>query len=103
MTYEDAKFTQPENVGYVERVVRVSVSFAILVVAMLVPAIGTYILFVMTQVAIYLGLTALIGWDPIYAMLKQPTKNMPTQASATVVAPERQLTQVSHGDHRKAA
>ena len=103
MTYVNAKFTQPENVGYVESVVRGSVSIALVVAAMLIPAIGSYSLFVLTQVAIYLGLTAFIGWDPIYAMLKQPASHVPAQTPETVVEPERQSPQVSGGDHKKAA
>jgi hypothetical protein len=103
MTYEDAKFTRPENVGYVESVLRGSVSIALLVAAMLIPAIGSYTLFALTQVAIYLGLTAFIGWDPIYAMKKQTASYGPAQAPATVVSPQGQPPQVSGGDHKKAA
>ena len=103
MTYENAKFTQPENVGYMESIVRGSVSIALLVVAMLIPAIDSYILFALTQVAIYLGLTAFIGWDPIYAMKKQTAENVPAQGPVTAVSPEAQPQQVSGGDHKKAA
>ena len=103
MTYENAKFTQPENVGYMESIVRGSVSIALLVVAMLIPEIGSYILFALTQVAIYLGLTAFIGWDPIYAMLKQPVRDVPAQARAAVVTPEWQQPQVAVSKHKKAA
>ncbi|MEJ2566108.1 MAG: DUF2892 domain-containing protein [Gammaproteobacteria bacterium] len=103
MIHEDAKFTRPENVGSMESIVRGSASMALLVVAMLIPAIGSYLLFALTQVAIYLGLTAFIGWDPIYAMLKQPSSGVPAQSPATVVAQERQQSQVSGGDHKKAA
>jgi hypothetical protein len=103
MTYEDPKFTQPENIGFIERIVRGSLSIALLVAAMLIPAIGTYSLFALTLVAIYLGLTAFIGWHPIYAMLNQSASHVPSQPSAREVAPERQKPQVSGGDHKKAA
>ena len=103
MTYENAKFTQPENVGYVESVMRGSVSIALLVAAMLIPAIDSYILFALTQVAIYLGLTAFIGWDPIYAMKKQTAENVSAQGPVTVVSPEVQTQQVAGSNHKKAA
>ena len=103
MTYEDAKLTQPENVGYIESVVRGSVSIALLVVAMVIPEIGSYSLFALTQVAIYLGLTAFIGWDPMYAMLKRPASYVSAPVPETVVAPERQQPQISGSDHKKAA
>ena len=103
MTYENAKFTQPENVDYIESIVRGSVSIALLVVAMLIPAIGSFTLFALTQIAIYLGLTAFIGWDPIYAMKKQPVRHVPAQSWAAVVPPERQQPQVTGSNHKKAA
>jgi len=103
MTYVNEKFTQPENVGYVESVLRGSVSIALLVAVMLIPAIDSYFLFSLTVVSIYLGLTAFIGWDPIYAMLKQPSSGLPVQAPAVVVTPERQQPHVSGGDHKRAA
>lgn len=103
MTHEDAKFTRPENVTYAERILRGYVSIALLVAAILIPEIGSYSLFALTQVALYLGLTAFIGWDPIYAMLKQPASRVPAQAPAAVVPPEQQQPQVSGSDHKKAA
>jgi hypothetical protein len=103
MTYEDTKFAEVENVGFVEGVVRGSASIAILVAVMLIPSITAYTLFALTQLAIYAGLTAFIGWDPIYAMMKQSASQAPAQAPATVSAAPRQQPQVSGGDHKKAA
>ena len=103
MTYENTKFNRPENVGYVESVIRGSVSIALLVATMLIPEVSSYALFALTQIAIYLGLTAFIGWDPIYAMKKQTAENVSAQGPVTAVSPEVQPQQVSGGDHKKAA
>jgi len=103
MTYEDPKFTEAENVGFVDGVVRGSASIAILVAVMLIPAISSYTLFALTQLAIYAGLTAFIGWDPVYAMMKRPASQVSAQAPATVAAyPQREVEPVS-GGHRQAA
>lgn len=101
MIYEDAKFAEVENVGFVDAVVRGSASIAILVAVMLIPAIGSYTLFALTQLAIYAGLTAFIGWDPIYAMMKGPASQ--AHAPATVSAAPRYEPQISGSDHKKAA
>ena len=53
MTYENTKFNRPENVGYVESVIRGSVSIALLVATMLIPEVSSYALFALTQIAIY--------------------------------------------------
>jgi hypothetical protein len=103
MIYEDEKYTEVENVGFVDGVARGSASIAILMAVMLIPAISSYMLFALTQLAIYAGLTAFIGWDPIYAMLKRPAIQVPAQAPASVDAVPRQEPQVSGGDHKKAA
>lgn len=103
MTYVNAKLTQPENVGYIESVVRGSASIALILLAMQMPEIGSYGLFALTQVAIYLGLTAFIGWDPIYAVLKQTNSYVRSETVVSTVTPKRQETQALDGDHKKAA
>jgi hypothetical protein len=103
MTYVDAKFTEVENVGFVDGVVRGSASIAILVAVMLIPTISSYTLFALTQLAIYAGLTAFIGWDPIYAMKKHPASQASAQAPATVAAYPRREAKSAGGGHRQAA
>jgi hypothetical protein len=104
MTYEDEKFGAVENVGFVDGVVRGSVSIAILVAIMLIPAISSLTLFALTQLAIYAGLTAFIGWDPVYAMMKQRESRRPAQQSSAAVAsyPQRDL-QADSKAHKRAA
>jgi hypothetical protein len=103
MTYEDEKFAEVENVGFVDGVVRGSASIAILVAVMLLPSITAFTLFGLTQLAIYAGLTAFIGWDPIYALLKKVESRRPTQVRATVSSYPQREAQVSGGKHMKAA
>jgi len=103
MTHEDEKFGAVENVGFVEGVVRGSVSIAILVAIMLVPSISSLTLFGLTQLAIYAGLTAFIGWDPLYAMIKRTEPHRPAQPAATVASyPQRELQGDSKA-HKRAA
>lgn len=103
MTYQDAKFSEVENVGFVDSVVRGSASIAILVAVMLLPSITALTLFGLTQLAIYAGLTAFIGWDPLYAVMKGAGTRLPAQAPATVAAYPQREEQASSGDHKKAA
>ena len=103
MTHEDEKFSEVENVGFVDSVVRGSASIAILVAVMLIPSITAATLFGLTQLAIYAGLTAFIGWDPIYALIKQSDSHLPAQAPATVAGyPRREALPVVDG-HKRAA
>jgi len=103
MTYEDEKFGAVENVGFVDGVVRGSLSIAILVAIMLVPSITSLTLFGLTQLAIYAGLTAFIGWDPIYAMMKQAEPQRTVQPTATVASYPRREAQADSKGHKQAA
>ena len=103
MIYEDEKFGVVENVGFVDAVVRGSLSIAILVSIMLVPSITEYMLFGLTQFAIYAGLTAFIGWDPVYAMMKQGEPQRSAPPSATVARYPQRDVQANSDGHKQAA
>jgi hypothetical protein len=104
MTYEDERFAEVENVGFIDSVVRGSASIAIVVAVLLIPSISSFTLFGLTQLAIYAGLTAFIGWDPLYAVLKQSGNQVPAEVvRATAAAYPRNEEPVPGGDHKKAA
>ena len=103
MIYEDEKFAEVENVGFVDCIVRGSTSIVILVAVMLLPSITALTLFGLTQLAIYAGLTAFIGWDPIYALMRHAETQQPAQVRATLASYPQRDAQVSGGKHMKAA
>jgi hypothetical protein len=51
----------------------------------------------------YLGLTAFIGWDPIYTVTKAFQVRAVPQTSAKVVSYQKQARHAYSGDHLKAA
>ena len=103
MIYEGEKFTDVENVGFIDSVVRGSASIAILVTVMLIPSITAVTLFGLTQLAIYAGLTAFLGWDPIYAMMKKPKAQLSAQAPAAVATYSRSEEQPVSSSRKRAA
>ena len=103
MIYEDEKLGAAENVSFVDSVVRGSLSIAILVVIMLAPAITSLTLFGLTQLAIYAGLTAFIGWDPIYAVMKKAQPQRSVQSTATVASYPRREVPADSKAHKQAA
>ena len=103
MAYEDEKLTEVENIGFIDCIVRGSASIAILVAVMLLPSITTITLFGLTQLAIYAGLTAFIGWDPLYALIKQDKARRPERVRAGVTSYPQREAPVSGGKHMKAA
>ena len=90
MTYEDEKFAGAENVGFVDSVIRASVSIAILVAVMLVPSITSLTLFGLTQLA-------------IYAMGKRAEPGRTAEAPASLAAYPRREMQAADSGHKQAA
>ena len=106
MISQAKKFADVENVGMIDSVFRGSLSFAIILSVLLIPAISSSVMVVLTLIAIYTGLTAFISWDPFYALKKssryQLSENV--KVSATSGA-DSTLEEQATGDHqhKKAA
>jgi hypothetical protein len=103
MNYQNTSYPEMENVGLIDGAVRGSLSMAILVSVLLLPSMPSTMLIGLTLAAIYTGLTAFIGWDPVYAWVKKPQPLPQTPVSATVAVHPRSAEQAFVGGHKKAA
>ena len=99
-------FFEVENVGLIDGVFRGSLGIAILLGVLLVPAISSSLLVSLTLVATYLGLTAFLSWDPLYALAKRSRHEARKGACVTVIihsVPRNSEPVVSEVPHKKAA
>lgn len=103
MVSQASKFTEAENMSFIESLVRGLISITIVAVVMHMPSITELVLFGLTQLAIYAGLTAFVGWDPVYAMFRQGRVRLPVQSPAGFDVHSRQDGQAAADDHKKAA
>jgi hypothetical protein len=103
MTYQDMKQSNVENVGPLDRVNRMIVSLTLVTVAVVFTAIPPAAAFSIIAVSIYAGLTAAIGWDPLFVIVKALSQRVPEQSPATVTALRRQEKWDADGDYKKAA
>ena len=103
MNYQDSNVTEVENVGMIDSVVRGSLSVAILVSVLLIPAISSTTLIGLTLAAIYTGLTAFIGWDPFYALMNKSRTEPQIPVPPTVSAHPHNAEQAPGSGHKKAA
>lgn len=71
--------TQYENLSSTDRVIRSVVSVAAVVGAMETSLVGTPAFTAVSVVAIALATTAIIGWDPVKALLKSATRALTHQ------------------------
>ncbi len=95
-----------ENVGWFDSALRGSLATALVLGVLLIPSVSSTTLAVMTLIAIYAGLTAFIGWDPLYALMQGPRQVSQQQASQPVaVVPQvaKRDEQQHDDDYKKAA
>lgn len=103
MTYQKTNLSEVENVGSLDRVNRIIVGVTLIAVAVLFTAIPSAAVVGIVALGIYAGLTAFIGWDPLYALVKAFQQKTPAQTPATVTTYRRQGEQPSTGSYKKAA
>lgn len=106
MSIQLKKFSDVENVGLIDSVFRGSVAIAIVLGELLIPAISSVSLVVLTFIAIYTGLTAFLSWDPLYALIKgsqRPQLEKITATLSNVKAPQRVEQVANEVSHKKAA
>lgn len=103
MTYQETHFTEAENVGLLDRVNRLIMGTTLIVAAVLFTAIPSAAVAGMVAFGIYAGLTAFIGWDPLYALAKAVQRQAPAQTPPTITHYQRRGEQATGGDYKKAA
>ena len=65
-----------ENISFTQRVSRFVISMIAIVVAMTSPLAGGYLFALINLLAIGLATSAIIGWDPVYALKRKQSKKL---------------------------
>lgn len=71
MKHQDAHFPEMENIGKPERIIRAVVGAAMIEIVLLYPNAPMGWLTLLPMVALYPAFTAIFGWDPFYALIRQ--------------------------------
>lgn len=106
MSSQAKKFADVENVGMIDSVFRGSLSIAIILSVLLIPAISSSVMVALTLIAIYTGLTGFISWDPFYALVKGSQYQLPEKVEVSEhVSADSKLKEQAAGDYhgKKAA
>ena len=103
MTYQAMNVSNVENVGAVDRVNRMIAALTLVTVAVVFTAIPPAAVFSMVAMSIYAGLTAAIGWDPLFVVVKALSQRAPAPIPATLASLRRQEEEPADGVYKKAA
>ena len=90
------------NMEFGERVLRGGVGLIMMEAVFLTPALTPVVIAGLTFAALYLTLTAIMAWDPIYTLAPNSQHSGETIKASVTPLPSRPETVVSHG-HKKAA
>ena len=103
MTYQDTHFPNVNNIGPLDRINRIIVGTTLITVMVLFTAIPAATVASVVVIGMYAGLTGFIGWDPLYALVKEFQKQTPAHTPAAITAYRRHGEQPSTGSYKKAA
>ena len=95
-------YEQNTNMEFGEQVLRGGVGAIMLGVALFLPAVSSAEIAGLSMVALYMVFTAIMGWDPIYALLERFIPQVESTKASVTHLPSRSKPPVSHG-HKKAA
>jgi len=96
-------YEQNGNMEFGEQILRGGVGLIMIETVLLTPAVAPAVIAGLSLAALYMVFTAIMAWDPIYALAQalQPRVEETTKASVTPF-PGRTETDADHG-HKKAA
>jgi hypothetical protein len=75
-----------ENIGAFERVNRLILALGAIMVAVVLTVIPEMAVVALVAIGIYSGLTAFLGWDPLYGLAKSLLRQPPAPTPATTTA-----------------
>lgn len=93
---------QIENIGAVERVIRGSLGMALIVMVLLIPTLSSTLIVVFSMAALYAVLTAIMTWDPLYALARSSQQRGETVRAGEASYPAQGQSSSTH-DYKKAA
>lgn len=96
-------YEQNGNMEFGERVLRGGVGMIMIETALLTPAATPVVIAGLIFAGLYMALTAIMAWDPLYALAQGLQRRGEETVKASVTPlPSRPETGVAHG-HKKAA
>jgi hypothetical protein len=105
MTYQETELDSVENIGSFDRANRIVLGITAITVAVVFAEIPESAIISLVAIGMYAGLTAFIGWDPLYALVNAFQPRTPEQTPPTVSATVYQCReeQQAAGGCKKAA
>jgi len=102
MIHQDSKCSEVGNMSKAEGILRGVVGMAVIEAILVIPSLSEMTLVVLVSISIYIVMSAIMRWDPLYALLdKFGRQTSPTIAVTRL--PEPHSKPEVEVEHKKAA
>jgi len=91
-----------ENMGSAERGARSVLGLGMIVAVLVTPAFSETAVAGLSMSSIYIMFTAITGWDPFYALMRKPQRQLPPAPPTATIRP-RNMASHSTDELKKAA
>jgi hypothetical protein len=96
------EFSSIENIGWIERSVRSLLGLGMIITVLVVTSLSEAAVAGLSMLSIYIMLTAITGWDPIYALTRKPTRQSTPLPPTATIRPINSVRQPVN-EYKKAA
>jgi hypothetical protein len=101
MTLQGTKYSEVGNMSKAEGILRGVVGMALIEAMLVIPSLPETTLAVLVSISIYIVMSAIMRWDPLYALLGKFAPQTSPAAIAATSMPEPHSK--AEAEHKKAA
>jgi hypothetical protein len=103
MTHQGSKYSDLGNMSKAEGILRGVVGMAVIEAMLVIPSLSEMTLAVLVSISIYIVMSAIMRWDPLYALLGSLGRQASSTALTVTPLPKPQSKPESVVEHKKAA
>ena len=103
MTLQDSKYSELGNMSKAEGILRGVVGMAVIEAMLVIPSLSETTLAVLVSISIYIVMSAIMRWDPLYALLGKFGRQTSSATIAVTPLPEPHSKAEVEVERKKAA
>ena len=102
MTHQDSKYFEVGNMSKAEGILRGVVGMAVIEAMLVIPSLSETTLVILVSISIYIVMSAIMRWDPLYALLGKFGRQT-SSATIAIAPPEPRAKAELEVERKKAA
>ena len=103
MTHQGTKVSELGNMSKAEGILRGVVGMAVIEAVLVIPSLSEKTLALLVSIGIYIVMSAIMSWDPLYALLGKFGRQTSAATMGVMPLPEPSTKSEFEVEHKKAA